>query len=67
MASLRNVPVADFILGNGWVPGSTRRVVIREQDSTWNVARDDRSIGLSSAVGIAFFLALLGTLLQLSL
>ncbi|KAJ1963216.1 Cation-independent mannose-6-phosphate receptor CI-MPR [Dipsacomyces acuminosporus] len=36
-----SIPVSNFTFGNGWRPGSTRRVVVKEPDPTWNIARND--------------------------
>ncbi|KAJ2829580.1 hypothetical protein IWW50_000768 [Coemansia erecta] len=57
---------SDHIFGNGWMPGSTRRTVVKDADPTWNIGRNDRSVSISSALGISLFIALLGTILQLS-
>ncbi|KAJ2616239.1 hypothetical protein H4S08_000868 [Coemansia sp. RSA 1365] len=66
MSALHSAPVSDWVFGNGWVPGSARRTVVRETDQTWCLGRNDRSTSISSALGISLLMALLGTLLQLS-
>ncbi|KAJ2306577.1 hypothetical protein H4S01_005619, partial [Coemansia sp. RSA 2610] len=52
---------SEYVFGNGWMPGSTRRTVIKESDATWNIGRNDRAGSISSALGISLFIALLGT------
>ncbi|KAJ2884521.1 hypothetical protein H4R27_002022 [Coemansia aciculifera] len=43
MSSLHGVPVSDVVFGNGWAPGSTRRVVVKAADESWNISRNDSS------------------------
>ncbi|KAJ2176538.1 hypothetical protein EV181_006818 [Coemansia sp. RSA 532] len=66
MSAQSSAFASDHIFGNGWMPGSTRRTVVKEADSTWNIGRNDRSVSISCALGISLFIALLGTILQLS-
>ncbi|KAJ2369715.1 hypothetical protein H4S02_009898 [Coemansia sp. RSA 2611] len=65
MSSLHGVPVSDVVFGNGWAPGSTRRVVVKAADESWTISRNDSSGSIRSVLGVAFFVSLLGTLLQL--
>ncbi|KAJ2320962.1 Cation-independent mannose-6-phosphate receptor CI-MPR [Coemansia sp. RSA 2704] len=44
---------SEYVFGNGWMPGSTRRTVIKESDATWNIGRNDRAGSISSALGIS--------------
>ncbi|KAJ1945197.1 hypothetical protein GGF37_001816 [Kickxella alabastrina] len=66
MSALHDVPVSDFTFGNGWIPGSGRRIVVKEDDHTWNIGRSERTISITSAIGVAILITMLGTLLQLS-
>ncbi|KAJ2267815.1 hypothetical protein EV176_005138, partial [Coemansia sp. RSA 451] len=63
MSAQSSAFASDHIFGNGWMPGSTRRTVVKEADSTWNIGRNDRSVSISCALGISLFIALLGTIL----
>ncbi|KAJ2718536.1 hypothetical protein GGI07_005708 [Coemansia sp. Benny D115] len=51
-SALDNVAASDIIFGNGWIPGSGRRVVVKAQDSTWNITRNDRFTSAASALGV---------------
>ncbi|KAJ2493439.1 Cation-independent mannose-6-phosphate receptor CI-MPR [Coemansia sp. RSA 2050] len=47
MSSPHGVPVSDVVFGNGWAPGSTRRVVVKVADESWNISRTDSSGSIS--------------------
>ncbi|KAJ2852986.1 Cation-independent mannose-6-phosphate receptor CI-MPR [Coemansia erecta] len=65
MSDIHKVAATDFVFGNGWVPGSSRRVVVKEHDHSWSITRVDHSGSVFSALGVVLCLALLGTLQQI--
>ncbi|KAJ2383284.1 hypothetical protein GGI05_005367, partial [Coemansia sp. RSA 2603] len=52
MNELSDIPVADYSFGNGWVPGSGRRVSVGQSDHTWNITRIDHSDSFASALKV---------------
>ncbi|KAJ2005713.1 Cation-independent mannose-6-phosphate receptor CI-MPR [Coemansia thaxteri] len=52
MSSLSGVPVSDVVFGNGWAPGSTRRVVVKTADDSWTISRNDSTGSITSALGV---------------
>ncbi|KAJ1742768.1 Cation-independent mannose-6-phosphate receptor CI-MPR [Coemansia sp. RSA 1086] len=53
MSTQHTTPVSDYVFGNGWMPGSTRRTVIKDSDTTWSMLRNDQSVSISYALSIA--------------
>ncbi|KAJ2457771.1 Cation-independent mannose-6-phosphate receptor CI-MPR, partial [Coemansia sp. RSA 2337] len=53
MSSLHGVLVSDVVFGNGWAPGSTRRVVVKAADESWNISRNDMLLLVQIAACLA--------------